>query len=310
MRRLKFLKILLLVFFVTAYSLQLTVYSLFAQDKIVAIVNNDVITQKDLDEFANFMRMQFSQELKGRELETKIQSMKLDLLIKLIDDRLILQEARKAGFTIDDARVKARIEEIKKRYGQKGGFQGYLTQHGLTYADIELKVREQLLTYGIMQQKIRNKITVNPSEVTAYYENNPQKFKLSEQREIEVLTLQDQALAEELSVKLKEGQELSELAQQHSLAVDSLTVLKGNQLREDIEKIVFGLSADEISDPVKIEEVFYIFKLNNIILPRQQTLAEAQGEIYDFLFNKKMQESLNKWLDELKNHSYIKIIKD
>src|SRR3989338_6450398 len=76
---------------------------LFAQDKIVAIVNNEVITQKDLDDFLNFMRMQYAQELKGRELENKIQSMKIVLLDKLIEDRLMLQDAQK---TLNEANTK------------------------------------------------------------------------------------------------------------------------------------------------------------------------------------------------------------
>ena len=36
----------------------------YAQDKIIAIVNNEVVTQKDLDDFLNFMRMQLSQEVR------------------------------------------------------------------------------------------------------------------------------------------------------------------------------------------------------------------------------------------------------
>ncbi|MDD5096924.1 MAG: hypothetical protein PHU59_00325, partial [Candidatus Omnitrophica bacterium] len=37
----------------------------FAEDKVVAIVNNDAITQKDLDDFSGFIRVQFSREFKG-----------------------------------------------------------------------------------------------------------------------------------------------------------------------------------------------------------------------------------------------------
>ncbi len=87
----KLSKLLLLIIFTAAYSLQFTAYNLFAQDKIAAIVNNDIITQKDLDDFLNFMRIQLSQDYSGKELENKIQAMKPDLLDRLIEDRLILQ---------------------------------------------------------------------------------------------------------------------------------------------------------------------------------------------------------------------------
>ena len=79
---------------------------LYAQDKIIAIVNSDVITQKDLNDFLNFMRMQLMTEYKGKELENKIQSMKLDLIDKLVEDRLILQQAKKNNIQIDEGRLR------------------------------------------------------------------------------------------------------------------------------------------------------------------------------------------------------------
>ena len=117
----------------------------FAQDKIVAVVNNEIITQKDLNDFVNFMRMQLSIELTGEQLEQKIQSMKADLLNKLIEDRIILQEAKKNKVLVDENRVKAKIDEIKGHYGREAEFQAALVQQGLAQADLELRLREQLL---------------------------------------------------------------------------------------------------------------------------------------------------------------------
>ncbi|MCM8781050.1 MAG: SurA N-terminal domain-containing protein, partial [Candidatus Omnitrophica bacterium] len=88
----------------------------FAQNKIVAIVNNDVITQKDLEGFINFARIQLAAEYQGEELENKVQSLRPDLLDRLIDDRLLLQEAKNNNIKIDETRIKAKIEQIKRRY--------------------------------------------------------------------------------------------------------------------------------------------------------------------------------------------------
>ncbi len=114
----KFKKIFLFLIFTTYYLLTTTYYPLFAQDKIVAIVNKDIITQKDLNDFINFMRVQLSTQYQGKQLESKIQSMKLDLLDKLIEDRLILQKAKKDNMGIDPDRIKAKINEIKKEIGR------------------------------------------------------------------------------------------------------------------------------------------------------------------------------------------------
>ncbi len=304
----KFKKIFLFLIFTTYYLLTTTYYPLFAQDKIVAIVNKDIITQKDLNDFINFMRVQLSTQYQGKQLESKIQSMKLDLLDKLIEDRLILQEAKKDNIGIDSDRIKAKINEIKKHYGSDTEFQNAIAKQGLVQADIEEKIREQTLMYAVIDREIRSKIIIKPVEVTDFYQGNIKKFIFPEQREFESVTVDNESKAFEVFDKLKSGQGLEEVANRYSLAINKFSSLRDGQLRKDIEETVFKINVGQISAPVKIEESYYIFKLNNIIPPRQQNLSEVQEEIHAMLFNKKMQEALTKWLDELKRHSYIKIL--
>jgi len=304
----KFKKIFLFLIFTTYYLLTTTCYPLFAQDKIVAIVNKDIITQKDLNDFINFMRVQLSTQYQGKQLESKIQSMKLDLLDKLIEDRLILQEAKKDNIIIDPDRIKAKINEIKKHYGSDTEFQNAIAKQGLVQADIEGKIREQTLMYAVIDREIRSKIIIKPVEVTDFYQRNIKEFIFPEQRDFESVTVDNESFANEVFDKLKSGQELEEVANRYSLAINKFSSLRDGQLRKDIEETVFKINVGQISAPVKIEDSYYIFKLNNIISPRQQNLSEVQEEIHAMLFNKKMQEALTKWLDELKRHSYIKIL--
>jgi parvulin-like peptidyl-prolyl isomerase len=282
----------------------------FAQDKIVAIVNNDIITQKDLNDFLNFMRIQLSQEYSGAQLENKIQSIKLDLLDRLIEDRLILQEAKRDNLKIDENRVKLRISDIKKGYASDIEFQNALAKQGLVEADIESKIREQLLMYYIIDIKVKSKIIVNPAEVTDFYQKNSEEFRQPQQRELDSLTFDDENLANDIVNQLRNNVGLADLAKKYSLTINKLTVREGGQLRKDIEAVLFKMRPQEIAGPIKIENSYYVFKLNSIIATRQENLSETQDKIYAFLFDKKMQEGLAKWLDELKKRSYIKIIPD
>ena len=278
----------------------------YAQDKIIAIVNCDVITQKDLNDFISFMSMQLSREYRGRELEKRVQAMKLDLLDKLIEDRLILQEAKKNNITVDEGRVKAKISEIKKRYPSEGDFKNDLARQGLTQADIESKIREQLLMYNIVEYMVKDKILIRPDEVTNFYNKNIKEFVSGEERELETVTLENEDLAKTISYELKSGQKLVDLATRYPLTVNRLKARQGD-LRKDIEDAVFKLGILEVSSPIKIDGKYYILKLDNITPPKQLILSEVQDKIYALLFEKKMQEKLTKWLDELKQKSYIKI---
>lgn len=292
----------------------------FAEEKIIAVVNNEIVTQKDLDDFLNFMRIQYSQEYSGQELETKVQSMKVDLLDKLIEDRLILQEAKKndsifeiapkqfVSLKPDENRVRAKIEGMKSRYGSDKEFQRILARDGLSQADVEKRVREQLLMRNIVEVKVRVKAKVNPAEVTEYYRKNMEQFKIGELREFEVIGVKERSAADDICGMLRQGKPIEELIDKDSATVNRITAARDGSLRKDIEEEVFKLQIGEVSKPISLEDKFYIFQLKGAIPPRQQLLNEARDKIYAYLYERKMQEGLDKWLDEVKKRSYIKVI--
>ena len=283
------------------------VYHLYAQDKIVAVVNNEIITQKELNDFLNFIRMQYSRELSGKDLEEKVNSSKQDLLQRLIEDRIMLQQAKSEKIIIEPARIKAKINEVKKRYALESDFERDLAKQGLVQADLENKIREQMLTFSIVEQKVRNKVSIRPDEVTDFYNQNKRKFIKPEERLLTVIVLQDESAAKSLSYFLRLGDKLENLATRYTFTVDKLSVSRGQELRSEIEEAVFKLGLSEVSDPVKIDGQYYIFRLNDIIGSQQLSLAQAQEKIQTYLFDKKLQEGLTKWLDEIKKQSYIKI---
>jgi len=280
----------------------------FAEDKLVAVVNQEVITQKDLNDFLNFTRMQYSRELKGKELENKVQAMKRDLLQRLIEDRIILQQAKNEKLVIEPARIKARIDEIKKRYGAESDFEADLARQGLVQADVENKIREQMLMLAIVDQKVRAKVIVRPDEVTTFFNQNKTQFMRPEERQLTIIVTQDESVAKALSYNLRLGGKLEDLATRYTFTLDKLSALQGEGLRKEIEEPVFKLGINEVSEPVKIDQQYYIFRLENIVASHQLDLNQAQDRIQAYLFEKKLQEELNRWLDELKKESYIKII--
>jgi len=301
------LKFLFLVLFLPAFCILHSACPLYAEDKIVAVVNKEVITQKDLNDFLNFMSLQLSRDYKGKALEDKIASIKSDLLSRLVEDRLILQEAKKEKIGFDEGRLKARINDIKKRYNTDAEFQADLMEQGLTQADIENKIREQFLMYGIVEQKVRSRVNVKPEEVTQFYKEHQKDFYSPEERELEAFALDNADLAGSFAYNLKAGKTSNDLATRYPFTVNRFSVRKGEDLKKEIEEAVFGLGLNEVSEPVKMDDKYYVFRLINIIPSRQFSLSEAQYKIQSFLFEKKMQEELVKWIDELKKQSYIQI---
>ncbi|MFA5310999.1 MAG: SurA N-terminal domain-containing protein [Candidatus Omnitrophota bacterium] len=282
----------------------------YAQDKIIAVVNEDVVTRKDLNDFLSFMRLQLSQEYKGKALEEKMQSMKPTALARLIEDRLILQEAKRSDIKVDDARVRSRINEIKKEYSSQAQFHADLMKQGLTQGDIEKKIREQFMMFAVVDSKVRSKITIKPDEVTEFYKEHKRELNTGESRDIEAISLETYDLANTISYELKSGKNLEDLASRYPLIINRLTLKAKDGIRKEIAEAISNLGVNEASDPVKIENKFYVFRVTGINPPEQLMLIQAQGMIQGILFEKRIQEGLAGWLDEIRKNSYIKIMQD
>jgi parvulin-like peptidyl-prolyl isomerase len=302
--------IIFVLVFLPVYYLLTANCCLYAQDKVIAVVNNEVITQKDLSDFLNFIRLQYSRQLQGKVLEEKMNSMKLDLLQRLIEDRLILQQAKLDKITLEPAKVKIKIDEIKKRYASELDFEQDLAKQGLVLADLENKISEQMLMYNLVEQKVRGKVRIRPDEITSFYAKNKNQFIKPEERILTLVILSDEETAKTVSYQLRLGKKIEELATKYAFTTDKLSALAGQQLRPEIEDAVFKLGIGEVSNPVKIDAQYFIFKLDDIIGSQQLSLFQAQDKLQAYLFEKKLQEELAKWLDELKKQSYIKILEN
>lgn len=279
-----------------------------AQDKVVAVVNDEIITQKDLDGFISFMRVQLAREYSAVKLEQKIDSMEQDLLQRLIEDRLILQEARKANINVDKNRIKGKVAELKRAHNTEVEFQAFLAQQGVTEADLEQKLKDQMMTYEIIEAKIKNKIVIKPSDVTDYYNNNPDQFVVAEQRQFVSIVVEDKDLADKVSQSLKSGKAVDAAAAELAVKVNTFTAKKGGELKKEIEDVVFAMNVGDVSETVKIDNAYYVFKLIMVMAGYQQQLIDVQASINRFLSDKKLQENMVDWLNELKKTAYIKIM--
>jgi len=251
--------------------------------------------------------MQLSSQYQGEALKSKIESLKVELLDKLIEDRLILQEAKKSNLKVEEGRVKAKVNEIKKQYPSEVVFESALARQGLVQADIETRIREQILMYTFIDTRIRSRIVVKPSEVTAFFEKNKSEFMIPEERQVDAITIDDPDKVKGISDNIAKRAGLEEIAARYSLNISEMSFFNGDELKKEVADIIFNLSLQQMSAPIRIEDSYYVFRLKNINPPRQQTLAEVQDKVYNFIFNSKMQEEMNKWLDEIKSKSYIKV---
>ncbi|MDO8748174.1 MAG: peptidyl-prolyl cis-trans isomerase [Candidatus Omnitrophota bacterium] len=278
-----------------------------AVDRIIAVVNQDTITQSEADVYLSIISLQLGQQYKGIELDERMKEEKEQLISKMVEDKIILQEAKRKGYQARLERVKERIAQMKAAFASETDFENSLKQKGLTVKDMEDKVADQMIMREVVEREVRDKIVVSPDEVTKFYEKNKSElFNLTETRTVETLYIENEAMLANLSEAVKNGMDFQEAAKLYKSAYAKDTISK-EQIRPELQEGFSGLKALEISDPAKAGNGYYIFKILEILPPKVQGLSEVHDRIYSYFSEEKFAVAMLEWIEGLKEKSYIQI---
>ena len=295
-------------------------------DRVAAVVNKEIITQSELDMVFRPIYEQIKNTYKGHNLQGELETLRLKLLNQLIEDRLVSQEAQKLGIVVTNEELEEEMNQFKKEFPNEAAYHKELEASGISEAEVEKRFRERISISKLHQGVIRGTVIVSPSEAEQYFKDHPEDFFQKEQIELWCITLRkgEEAIrkgtmdegvkrkAGQLIVELKKGKNFEELAQKHS--EDANAVEKGylgfishGSLVEDIDKVLFALPENSISEVLETEQAYHIFKVGKKHPASSKTFEEVRDQVNDMLFRKKAHERFTSWMDDLKKRSFISV---
>jgi len=288
--------------------------ALAADDAIVAVVNDQIITLRELHDYLNAVYFQLTSEGRSpEEIEKIMLDYEINGLDQLIDDKLLVDEANRKGLEIRPKAIEERISAVKSKYPTEQEFLDALASDGLTLTDLRNKITDQYKAKYIVEMEVRRKIYVNPQEVTDYYREHAQEFQEPERVELDSIFVasgedpgRSRLRAEEALKRLKEGLSFEEAVKEFSEG-PSIGVVKKGQVLPSLEEVIFPLKEGETSSVVEVEGGFYIFRVKKKIPTEGKTLPEAKADIYNRLFERKFRQTLKSWMENLRKNAYVEI---
>ncbi len=311
------------ILFLLATSINPTVLHARILDRIVAVVNDEVITQSEIDSLLYPLYMQFSQIYKtDKEIYENLDKSRLDILRQLIHDKLILSEAKKLEVTVWDSEVNERIKRIKEDVKAKGAsFEDLLKDQKMTLGELRKKYKEMLMIEKTIDREVRRGINIQPSEVNSYYTENIEDYTQTERiavcgilikTESVRTSLESRELAEDVHTAAVKGADFKELAANYS--EDSHRDEGGDfgyvgrgQLLKEIEDKIFATKNGEVSDILETPLGYYIFKVYDKQDEKRVPLEDVYEKVQMAIYRTKMQEKFEDWLESLKSNAYISI---
>jgi parvulin-like peptidyl-prolyl isomerase len=272
------------------------------EDKVVAIVNNEAITKAELDSYISLVKLQI-----GYTEWNRLEMTDRKALDNLIEDRLIIQEAKRKKVELGDRFIESRLDEMKRKFKSEDEYSDFLERQGLSFAELREMVKEQMLSEKFVNIEVRGRIFVSPSEVTEYYQSHAEDFYLPEHAQIESIYVDKQDLSQEIYAKLKEGADFTQLQSQYSKKSNLGLVNKG-QFKKELDDVIFNLKVGEFSQPQEVGGGYYIFLAKDKLPASKKDLVLVQTEIFNMLSGQKFSKRLSDLIEKLKKNSYIVII--
>ncbi len=287
-------------------------------DKVVAIVNKEVITWSDLYKTMEFEALDSVKNLDPKEKLRIFKENEHTFLETMIDMRLQLQEAERRGITISKEDVQNAIEMIRNKYGMsREDFERAIAQEGFTFKDYQKRLSEQMLLNRIVDQEVRNKIIVSEGDIDAAIKNDKAMLKNIEGYVISIINLgkseSKEAIehrAREIKERLKRGESFTDLARKYSTDQTAKTggalgfVGKGD-LSPQLIKVLEDLKDNETSEPFWTEHGL------SIVMLHQKREIKGDKELREAVRQRLTEERFNKsykdWLKGLKERSYVEI---
>ncbi|MDE1920465.1 MAG: peptidyl-prolyl cis-trans isomerase [Candidatus Omnitrophica bacterium] len=284
-------------------------------DAIIAVVNDDVITMRDLRQYIAGVAGQMRLENRSpQEVQKILQEYEQRGLDRLIEDKLILAAADAQGLKVNDDAVDKRLQEIEDRYPSEDVFIRALDAQGMTITDLRRRLLDQMKVQYEIDMQVRDKIMVNPQDVTDYYNNHLGDFYQKPAVDLQSIFVsfgkygkqEARSRADEARSRLMAGEDFNKVFQKYSDGSSIGEVEKG-EMADAVEKVVFNLKPGEVSDPVEVANGIYIFKLISATKARQQPLADVKDQIYNKLLDGQFKADYKKYVDKLRQKAYVEI---
>ncbi len=305
------------------------------RNHIVAVVNSDVITAADVEQALAPLSGQYQAVYGTEDLPAKMEEARTQVVAMLVEERLMLQEARTPRkiemakgrwatppvITISPEELADAIGQAKSRFPTEAEFQRVLGQHGMTMQDLESRFRDQLTIQRLIEREVRGRVVIAPSEITAYYQAHMDAYRGAEAVRLSNILVrvskklddeQARHKAHDLWQRLTAGADFAELARAESdgpgaPSGGAMGWVERGKLIPEIEKAVFALEPGQISPVVKSSLGHHIFRLEERRPPRTKPIAEVQAEIRDALYQHQFKQRYAEWMGRLKERAYITI---
>ena len=295
-------------------------------DRIVAVVNNDLISLDDLNKQAKpYLEKITATGYPADKEKQMIFKVREEVLNQMIDQKLTDQEIARYKITASDKEVDNTIERIKKAHSLTDeALRQALAKEGISLEEYRKRTKEHVLRSNLVNREIKSKVVITKEEIKAYYDAHPDIYALEEKYHLANVLIkypenpdasarmQLQRKMAAMQKELTAGKSIDDVIREFS---DSTARVQGGELGTfslstldpKIREALKGLQPGQYTGVIETDYGYQIFCLLDKVRSVGKTLEDATAEIENKLYKEIVDQKFTKWLEELRSRSHIKI---
>jgi peptidyl-prolyl cis-trans isomerase SurA len=293
-------------------------------DRVIAVVNDDVITQYELDSTVELILKRNEQNIRPEDRERITAEARKALLDRLIEDLILRQEARRLGIAVREEELTSTIQEaLAKRNLSIDTLQEALIKDGTNYEKYREAMRSDMIKTRILQREIRPRVSVTNEEIGAFYQEHRDEYEGKLRVRLLMIALpvpagSDEAAqaaqrtkAESILKRIRAGEYFEALANENSMGPErsggDIGYVEKGSMNPIIEEVAFNLKPGEVSGVIETPQGFYIIKALDKRGGGSLSLKATRAEIEERLYAEKMDKKYTEWLAEKRQKAHVEI---
>jgi len=284
-------------------------------DRIVAQVNDDIITMSELQHMAKTFEAQAGVKPKGID-EKKMQR---EMLEALIDRKLAKSEAKRRGIVVSDKEIDNAMAQFRQRNNvpDDATFAKGLAQAGLSIKEFRQQLADQMTQERLLVMVVGTKVSVSDTDVRRLYD---QQFKTGG-TQVHIVSLRmpfapgaTEAQKEEIKQQaeailsaVKRGESLAAAAGKFSLKTSDVGFVSQSDLDPRLAEYLDKLKPKEVA-PILTQEGIQLMQVMGRRSGEARSFEAAAPEIRRILQQQEMEKYFTEWVKTLRDKAHIKVM--
>jgi peptidyl-prolyl cis-trans isomerase SurA len=295
------------------------------RNRVVAIVNNEVITLYELNTKTRELTGSDPADLELKDKKKYLETRR-KILDLLIEEKIAKEKTQELGIKLTPKEVDVAIEKIKKdNHLTHEDLIANLKKQGMSYDSYREIIKNDLERMQLINLEVKSKIIIREEKIREFYDEHKDQFSSQEKVHLAGIFLgqkdpsnqrETRSLHEKAQTifnRLKTGEDFGELAKEMSQGPGAkeggdLGFFKTTELDPRLQEAIKELPEDSIGEPIITPSGIQIIKLLERQKGRTKPLEEVKNAIYGILYQEEVNKRYSSWIKKLREKAYTKII--